>query len=65
METGIFIRAQIGGKWDSVDIGDSRLSDKQVLDWLRSRGGKNEWAERCVMILLGRNQNIVDSEATK
>ena len=60
METGIFIRAQIDGKWDSVDIGDPRLSDEEVFKWLRSRGGKNEFAERCVMVLLERNQDIVD-----
>jgi hypothetical protein len=60
METGIFIRAQIDGKWDSVDIGDPKLPDAEVLKWLRSRGGRNEFAERCVMVLLKRDQDIVD-----
>ncbi len=59
METGIFIRAQVNGKWDTYDIGDKQLTDAQVLAWLRSRGGKNTWAERVVMTLLGRNQNSV------
>jgi hypothetical protein len=62
METGIFIRAQIDGRWDSVDIGDPRLHDIEVFKWLRSRGGENEFAERCVMTLLGRDQNIVDTK---
>jgi hypothetical protein len=60
VKTGIFIRAEVNGKWDNYDIGDKALEDKQILWWLRSRGGKNEWAERCVMILLGRNQDIVE-----
>ncbi len=59
METGIFIRAQVDGKWDSVDIGDVRLPDAEIATWLRSRGGKNEWAEQCVMILLGRDPKSV------
>ena len=59
METGIFIRAQVDGKWDSVDIGDSRLPDIDIVRRLRSRGEKNEWAEQCVMILLGRTPQIV------
>ena len=54
MNTGIYIRAEIDGKWDSVDIGDERLSNVQVLEWLRSRGGSNPWAESCVLLLLGR-----------
>ena len=56
MKTGVFIRANINGKWDSVDIGDKRLSDEKILEWLRSRGGHNQWAENCVLLLLGRKQ---------
>jgi hypothetical protein len=56
METGIFIRAEVNGEWGSYDIGDKTINDKQVLDWLRSRGGKNEWAEQVVLTLLDRNQ---------
>lgn len=56
IETGIYIRAMINGKWESVDIGDDRLSDKEVLKWLRSRGGSNPWAENVVLLLLGREQ---------
>jgi hypothetical protein len=59
METGIFIRAQVDGKWGSYDIGDKTLSDKQVYEWLRRDKGKNILAERCVMVLLDRDQNIV------
>ncbi len=62
MRTGIFIRAQVNGHWDAFEIGDPRLSDKQVFDWLRSRGGENPWAERVVMVLLGRRQDVVPGE---
>lgn len=54
METGIFIRAKVEGKWESVDIGDSRLSAVETLSWLRSRGGHNAWAENTVLLLLGK-----------
>lgn len=57
-KTGIFIRAQFvkDGKWQAIDIGDSRLSDGYILTWLRSRGGHNPWAENVVLALLGREQ---------
>ena len=55
METGIYIRAEIDGKWESVDIGDERLPNEQVLAWLRSRGGDNILAENTVLLLLGRS----------
>jgi hypothetical protein len=54
--TGIFIRAFVDNKWDSVDIADPRLCDETILEWLRSRGGNNVWAENCVLLLLGRKQ---------
>lgn len=54
METGIHVRAPIEGRWKVVDIGDPALSDEEVLAWLRSRGGKNVWAENTVLLLLGR-----------
>lgn len=59
MDTGIFIRAQVDGKWDSIDIGDLRLPDIEVTKWLRSRGGENAWAEQVVMLLLGRDPKII------
>jgi hypothetical protein len=43
MDTGIFIRAfisantDIGGRMESVDIGDSRLRADQLLEWLLSK----------------------------
>lgn len=54
METNIYIREQVNGKWGAYDIGDSRLTDDQVLAWLRSRDGYNPWAENTVLTLLGR-----------
>ena len=52
METGIFVRAQdVNGKWISCDIGE--LTRGSLLDWLRSRGGDNQFAENCIGQLLG------------
>jgi hypothetical protein len=51
-ETGIYVRAQtLPDKWDSVDI--AHLSAASLLDWLRSHGGDNHWAECTVLLLLG------------
>ena len=51
-ETGIFVRAKFpNGKWDTADI--SWLTKESLTEWLRSRGGENEWAEQVVYILLG------------
>ena len=50
--TGIYVRAiNINGNWDNADIG--QLDKKSLLEFLRSRGGQNEWAEDVVGILLG------------
>ena len=54
MKTGIFIRAKVEEKWGAVDIADLRIPDREILEWLRSRGGKNVWAENCILLLLGR-----------
>ncbi len=56
METNIFIRAQIDGKWVSVDIGDERLSSEEVVSWLRSRKDDSPWVENVVLCLLGKEQ---------
>jgi len=53
--TGIYVRAMApDGKWINADI--SQLESKSLLTWLRSRGGKNEWAENVVGMLLGHKQ---------
>lgn len=53
--TGIYVRAQTGtGDWMSVDL--SQLDRNSLMEWLRSRGGDNPWAEETVAILLGHNQ---------
>lgn len=49
--TGIYVRAVYDGKFDSYDI--DALTKKSLLEWLRSRGGDNPWAEDVVGILLG------------
>ena len=50
--TGIFVRALTPkGAWKSIDI--IRLEKASLLEWLRSRGGNNPWAEDVVGILLG------------
>lgn len=52
LSTGIYVRAKHeSGKWESVDI--LCLTKESLLDWLRSRGGNNSWAEDVVGILLG------------
>lgn len=51
-DTGIYVRAQdINGKWDSFDI--CQLTKASLLEWLKSRGGANPWAENVVGVLLG------------
>jgi hypothetical protein len=56
--TGFFVRAIHDGKWGSHDI--SALTRQSLLDWLRSRGGENEWAEDVVLGLLG---HVIDDGA--
>ena len=56
MDTGIYVRAKHGDKWDSFDI--AALDAPSLLKWLRSRGGENKWAENCVGILLGHTDPI-------
>lgn len=52
--TRILIRAQgPDGKWQNADIYD--LDADSLRTWLRSRGGKNLWAESVVGILLGHD----------
>lgn len=51
-KTGIFVRAFTPeNKWDAVDI--VLLEKKSLLEWLRSRGGDNPYAEDVVGIVLG------------
>lgn len=52
-KTGIFVRALAEGRPSSVDI--ACLDRESLSDWLRSRGGKNEWAESVVLKLLGHD----------
>jgi hypothetical protein len=49
--TGIFVRAKDpSGKWISTDI--VHLDKQSLLAWLRSCGGKNQWAENIIALLL-------------
>lgn len=53
-ETGIYVRARDAkGKWGSHDL--VWLSRDSVLQWLKSRGGDNPWAEQTVLALLGHH----------
>lgn len=55
--TGIFVRAQDpDGNWQSADIWC--LEPESLLEWLRSRGGENPYAENVVGTLLGRGALI-------
>lgn len=49
--TGIYVRAKEGDRFVNADI--AQLDKASMLEWLRSRGGANEWAENTVGILLG------------
>ena len=59
-ETGIYVRALDGEKWTNADIAD--LTYESLNEWLRSRGGENEWAESVVCILLGHPAPTVATE---
>ena len=51
-ETGMYVRAiDACGRWRTTDI--SHLRAESIVQWLRSRGGRNEWAETVVLNLLG------------
>lgn len=52
IDTGIYVRAlNPQGHYISADI--ASLTIESLVHWLRSREGKNAWAERTVCILLG------------
>ena len=57
METGIFIRAEVNGKWGNYDIGDKALNDVEVVRWMRQcyRDNGVEFYERLVLACLERN----------
>ena len=56
--TGIFVRGKNPkGKYEPLDI--AQFDSKSLLEWLRSRGGENKWAENVVGILLGHG-NIIE-----
>ena len=59
IHTGIFVRAKDGDFFDTFDIAE--LDACSMVEWLRSRGGKNEWAEGALMILLGYTQGERDA----
>lgn len=51
-KTGIYVRAKLpDGRWVPADI--YQLDRLSLHRWLRSRGGKNLWAENCVLSLMG------------
>lgn len=54
--TGVYVRAQLDGKWGSFDI--SELDSPSLHTFLRSRGGENSWAESIVAILLGHDSTV-------
>lgn len=67
--TGIYVRAKhVDGGFESVDI--SQLTKSSLLNWLRSRGGNNVWAENVVGLILGYGalhieQRPISLKATK
>ena len=60
-ESGVPVRAiGLDGKWGSHDI--AHLDRNSLHKWLRSRGGKNLWAENVVFILLNHNMISADDD---
>ena len=53
-KTGIFVRALVDGRPQSIDI--ACLDRESLHNWLRSRGGDNPWAESVVLQLLGHQE---------
>jgi hypothetical protein len=47
----IYVRAKGPQGFDAFDLAE--LTRESLLQWLRSRGGANEWAENTVCVLLG------------
>lgn len=56
--TGIYIRAWLDGKIGSYDI--ATLDSASLFAFLRSRGGKNEWAENTILSMLGHTKSAQD-----
>jgi hypothetical protein len=53
--TRIYVRAKHeSGRWESVDI--LCLTKESLLEWLKSRGGDNPYAEDVVGMLLGHGR---------
>jgi hypothetical protein len=55
--TGMYVRARNGEAWGAYDI--AQLDRASLDQWLRSRGGANEWAEAVVRQLLGHEASGV------
>lgn len=59
-KTGILVRAKLpDGSFGSVDIAE--LDRASLWTWLRSRGGRNLWAENLILAMLEHKQ-ITESE---
>lgn len=56
INTRIFIRAEINGEWQSIDIGDPRLSAEQFLRWLVTLKPEGQ------VVVIQRVQDIIDQE---
>lgn len=54
--TGVYVRARHEGKWGSYDM--AVLDRASLLEFLRSRGGDNPWAENIVGAILGHEGPI-------
>jgi hypothetical protein len=59
-ETAIFVRARFNNRFESVDI--SRLTTQSLKQWLRSRGGQNDYAERTLAMILGHDPDDIARE---
>ena len=59
--TGMFVRAQIDGKFHAVDVAE--LEQSSLTKWLRSYSGRNLFAENVVRIMLDWRPVESDSES--
>lgn len=59
VETGIYIRAKIGDRFETIDIGDARLPMNEFCKWLFTHAqSKPFFYIRLVTSLIGRRQDF-------
>jgi hypothetical protein len=60
VESGILVQASTDyemGRYDCMD-----LDAQSFFEWMRSRGGENEWAENILLTIAGYREKVSDLE---